>query len=77
MPDLTQAQGDAIQRARRAMYAQLAREFPDRGVQLFAVACVGGVCDVLNHPQLGPAVVPLIEEQLIGTPYQLGKRAAN
>jgi hypothetical protein len=76
-PKLTPEKHAAVMLARGAMFERLEAEFPGEGAQLYAVACAGGVCDMLNNAEMAPGLSTLIEGQLRGTPYALSERKAN
>jgi hypothetical protein len=67
----------AVMVARGHMFEALEAEYPGEGAQLYAIACAGGVCDLLNNPSMGPALAPLIDGQIAGTRYKLTDREPN
>jgi hypothetical protein len=74
---LTPAMFASVLRARGMMLEMLEAEHPGKGAQLYAVACSGGVCDLLRNAEVAPMVAHLVEGQLQGTRYTLGNRRAN
>jgi hypothetical protein len=74
---LTAEKFAAVMLARGRMFESLEAEFPGEGAQLYAVACSGGTCDLLNNAEIAPGVAHLIAGQIAGTPYALVERRAN
>jgi hypothetical protein len=74
---LTPEKMAAVMLARGRMFEALEAEFPGEGAQLYAVACAGGTCDLLNNVEIAPGVAHLIAGQIAASPYELGPRRAN
>ena len=75
MPELNEAQGEAIARARRALI-YIASAWPKDGRALVATACASELVDLLNGP-VAAQLVEVINVQLAGTPYELARRKPN
>ncbi len=74
---LTPEMHAAVVMARRAMFDSLEAAHPGFGPQLYAVACSGGLCDMLTRADVGPQMAKLMDQQLQGTRYTLTTRRAN
>jgi hypothetical protein len=75
MPELTEEQGAAIARVRRAI-AALVAAWPEQAAPLVATACAGALVDLLSG-HVGPALVDILNQQWQGTPWQVTPRRGN
>ena len=78
MPELTRAQGDAIQRARAQLHHGFASMWPDDALALLATLYSGGMVEVLQTSARDPLVEAINDQlALAGVPYVLTPRVTN